>query len=87
VKLTPAIIRCPAGDFVTETIQGAGCRCRITRETLTENENASSLNAFCAGRYTNCPVWRREKKAIAEGKRQQLHREIESVEETTERPK
>jgi hypothetical protein len=85
-RLSPDTIRCPAGDLVVETIQGSGCRCRITRETLTEAENAGSLNNFCAGKYTQCPVWRREKEAIAERKRKQLHEEIASTDSTAERP-
>jgi hypothetical protein len=87
VKLTSSRIKCPAGDLVTETIQGAGCRCRITRETLTAVENASSLNAFCAGKYMDCPVWRREKRAIAERKARQLHDEITATAPSGDRPK
>ena len=87
VKLLPQVIKCPAGDFVQETIQGSGCRCRITRETLTEVENPSTLNNFCAGRYTTCPVWREEKQAIAERKRQQLHDRIAATTPTADRPR
>ena len=87
VKLTSATIKCPAGDLVSETIQGPACRCRITRETLTTVENASSLNAFCAGKDQNCPVWRREKRAIAERKARELHDEIKATASTTDRPK
>lgn len=87
VKLLPQVIRCPAGEFVQETIQGSGCRCRITRETLTAVENASTLNNFCAGRYVECPVWQREKEAIAERKRQALHDAIASTDLTADRPR
>lgn len=86
VRLTNEIIKCPAGELVTETIQGAGCRCRITRETLTAVENGQSLRAFCAGKYVECPVWRREKRAIAERKARELHDEIAATSPSGDRP-
>lgn len=87
MKLTSKTIKCPAGELVSETLQGPACRCRITRETLTAYENASSLNAFCASRYTQCPVWVREKRAIAERKARELHDEINATAPSGERPK
>ena len=86
MRLTNEIIKCPAGELVTETIQGAGCRCRITRETLTAHENGQSLRSFCAGKYINCPVWRREKRAIAERKARELHDEIAATSPSGDRP-
>lgn len=61
---------------IDETIRGPGCRCRVTHETLTRDENSHSLQNFCAGKYTNCPIWKREKEAILEKKRKQLETQI-----------
>jgi hypothetical protein len=87
VNLDPNIIRCPAGELVQETIQGPACRCRITRETITASENSRSLKSFCAGKYIECPIWRREKRAIAERKARELHDEIKATSPTEVRPR
>lgn len=70
-------IRCPAGVLLTETVEGPACRCRITHDTIGIAKNPHSIAAFCAGKYVECPVWRREKKAIAERRLKELEREIE----------
>jgi hypothetical protein len=76
MKLTSDLIKCPAGTLVSETIQGPGCRCRITQETLTRVENSHSLQNFCAGKYGECPVWRREKEEIAARKEKEFQKAI-----------
>ena len=86
MRITAKDIECPAGLLVEETIQGPACRCRITQETITAHENPTSLEAFCVGKYIECPVWIREKKAIAADKARDLHREIKAVQKPAGRP-
>lgn len=79
-------VTCPAGRQLGETTQGPACRCAITRETLTADENPTSLFAFCGGIYTECPVWRREKDAIAADQARALEREITRAAPSKDRP-
>jgi hypothetical protein len=87
MKLNPDLIKCPAGDVVNETIEGPGCRCRITKETLTREANSHTLQNFCAAKYTECPVWRREKDEIAARREKEFAKQIDSsVLPSTDRP-
>lgn len=85
-ELRDLIVTCPAGRQLGETIQGPACRCAITRETLTAQENPTSLFAFCGGKYIECPAWRREKEAIAADQHRQLEREIRAADASKDRP-
>lgn len=55
-------ITCPAGAAIAgaETASAA-VECRVEGALITERLDPSSVRAFCAGNYRECPTWRRDK--------------------------
>lgn len=78
-----AAITCPAGTAIQETAKGPGCYCALLRETITRDDNSSTLVAYCAGRQTEvtgygaCSAWRAMRDAEIEHEDHLLQSDID----------
>ena len=67
-QLEPEEIVCPAGEPEGD----ASVVCRVTHERIDGHTNPSSIESFCAGQYTRCPIWRQDRESGWERKRVSL---------------
>lgn len=80
-------VGCPAGEALGQIIgEGAGVRCRILHETLTERNNPSTVENYCTGDYKQCSVWRAQWRAREEGREREIDRDILANTPKDERP-
>ena len=67
-QLEPGDVACPAGEPVGD----AGVVCRVVHEPIDGRTDPSSIESFCCGAYTTCPVWRADREADWERRRLEL---------------
>ena len=61
-------VTCPAG----EQVRDADVVCRVLDDLIEGHLSPASIEGFCAGSYTTCPVWRSHKEALRAHRRLEL---------------
>jgi hypothetical protein len=70
-------LKCPAGQALEDVEgKGPGVRCNIAHTTLNRHNDSRSLQAFCAGCYEDCPIFRRNRRAFYDDAHRGLGREL-----------
>ena len=58
-------VACPAGQAVGD----ASVLCRVDGDLIDGHVNPSSIERFCTGSYTRCPIWRHARDVEREQRR------------------